>query len=189
MDIIQKNKVNPEDTFPVYDNATGTVKVYSLATGELVAENGIFAEDRGLLPSVSAFEAIANLVREGKSLSKIAEMETMPSLHLMYRWKRKYPEFSKLLREAREDRADYFMEIAENEVTAALTTEDVKVAKVKFDAFTSLAEKYNSKDYGKQAEKASGGSGPVQIVVHTGVPSAQSDYVTIETKEIVDEKS
>lgn len=169
-----------ENTITVFNTETQRMEVLDIHTGNVLMEDGIPSESYHFMPTQKTFEAICGLVREGNSLENISQMDGFPNIHVMYGWKRKFREFKQMILEAREDRADYFMEKAEKEVDSALTAEDARVAKVKFDAYTNLAEKYNRKDYGKPERGDGGSSGPVKIVVHTGINRENPvDYVEV----------
>lgn len=188
MDIEEKPQanhlVNSAETITVYNQATHKMEVLDLHTGEVLMEDGIPSESLQFMPTTKTFEAICALIREGSSLEKVAEMRGFPSIHVMYGWKRKFKEFKKLILEAREDRADFFMEKAEHEVDAALTAEDARIAKVKFDAYTNLAEKYNRREYAKPERTEAGNNGPVQIIVHTGIKRNDPvDYVEVSYED------
>lgn len=185
---MEVEKRSPDSVVTVFNKQKNALETLDIITGEVVAVDGFGVEEIGFLPSDASFDAISNMVREGYTLKKIASMEGFPPLALMYRWKRSYPLFGKKIREAREDRADFLMEEAETGLREADEDTDIRLAKFKFDGLTSLAEKYNTKDYGNQKKGEAGASGPTQIIINTGI-IRDADVVEVRTKELEDGQS
>ncbi len=116
-------------------------------------------------------DAICNLVREGKTLKEIAEMEGTPQLHTIYNWRRLHPDFKKKLTDCKKDRAEYFHDKAVQALLDAdgVSKEEVPAAKLQFDGWLKLAEKGNPEEYNPKPQVLQGGAAPAMIVINTGI--------------------
>lgn len=164
------------------DRKTKKLKTYDIRTGEVVSTDGVLNQKAQMGYSLEIADAICNLVREGKTLSFIADLDQMPQLHVIYKWREIHPDFGKRLKQARADRADFYHDKAEHAVERVEDKDDVPVGKFKFDAYMKLAEKGNPSQYGQQ--RSIEGPGALQIIVNTGI--VRDDPVTVE---VIDEES
>jgi hypothetical protein len=85
-------------------------------------------------------------------------------------WARKHPDFGDALKNAREDRAEYYHDKVIETVEALKEKDDVPVVKEQVAAYKWAAEKGNPNRYGKST--AEGSVGNVTIIVDTGIPDA-----------------
>lgn len=183
--MVPENPLTRDDTITIYNESSQELETYNVHSGELIAHGRDIIGKDDLQPTAELLEAIENMVREGKSLPKIAELPSMPSIHVIYRWKRRFPAFNKGIKEAREDRADWHMEQAEEQINEAFDKDSVNVAKFKFDSYLKLAERGNQRDYLPKTKSEEDGKGNVQIVVNTGI---KRDEDFIEVKNGQEEK-
>ena len=93
------------------DKHTKDLVTYDIRTGEEVSRNGVLANNSQLIYSLETADAVANLVREGLSLTKAANQLKIP-LHVLYRWKEMHPDFAARLKAAKAGRADYYRDRA-----------------------------------------------------------------------------
>lgn len=152
------------------DDETGTLMQMDLATGEVVPANvdTTIVTRRKYTPTIAS--RICQLVREGKPISKIGLMDEFPNPAVIYQWARKYPDFAEALKNAREDRAEYFHDKVIETAEAIQEKDDVPVAKEQIAAYKWAAEKGNPNRYGKSQEAS---SGSVTIIVDTGIPDKE----------------
>lgn len=156
---------------------TKKLETFDQRTGELIVKEGDGALT--LHYTTELGDAIANLVREGYTLKKIAEIEGMPPLHYIYSWRSGHPDFAKKMKDARKDRATWFHDEAVEVLKESATIEKDEVAreKFRFDSFLKLAERGAPEEYGAKPAGAIGG-GAMTIVINTGINREQVIEVT-----------
>lgn len=161
------------------DPASKELVTYDIRTGEEVARAGQLVPKARFAYTLRAADLICFHLREGKSIHKIAKMPNMPGLHVLYRWMEVHPDFKERVKRAKGGRADYYRDKAEDSLDRCSHSDEVKLAKLKFDGYMKLAEKDNPADYGSVRESG-GGNAPLQIIVQTGI--MRDDPVTVEVK-------
>jgi transposase len=169
------------ETITLINPITQAVEVWNPYTGEMVATS----VDKELEEmkykgfTLERAQAIVSLVREGYSFRKIEKMANMPSVHIMYFWKRKFPNFAKMLKEAREDRADLlverYLEMVESDED--ISESEARAIKNKIDAWKWVAEKYSPKEFGVSKERGDGA--PTQINIYTGIIRDEEPETTV----------
>lgn len=140
-------------------------------------ELGINHEGMQLLAypySLLQAEAIACLIAEGNSLRMIARRPGFPSLQIMRRWRTDHPEFEERLRNARKDRADYYVDKVIDAAEAATDKEDAPAAKIKIDAFRWAAGVDDPDMYANKAKVQGDAAVPITIIVNTGISRGPS---------------
>jgi len=179
-----KDLVKKEELYSFLNQKTGRFETYNMHTGELLMCDGELLVKDEFAYTVELSDAIAGLVREGKTYKKIAEMVNMPSIHTLYAWKDAYPDFKKKLELARKDRADRYYDraVEELENRDLATKDDVPLAKFKFDGYMKLAEKGNPADYGQQTKVIGDAAAPLQIIVQTGILRENIEPITVENE-------
>jgi len=176
-------------TITLYNQKTNQYEVWNPFTGDLVSTSADSAlkEDMAKGFTEEKAQAIASLVREGNSFPKISRMPNMPSLQILYYWKRNFEVFAKLVKEAREDRADLlfekYIDLAEN--SDEYSEAEMRAVKTKVDAWRYAAEKLAPKDYGNQKER-DGGDSALQISIYTGIVRDEPVTVTVNDQEVSD---
>lgn len=178
---------NKTKTITLYNQVTHQYEVWNPFTGQLVSASASDAiTDEHLKGfTLEKAQAISALVREGNSFPQIARMDGMPSLQILYYWKRHFPEFGNLVKEAREDRADLLVERyldlvdSEDEIDEARA----RVIKNKIDAWKWAAEKMAPKEYGGVKDREP--SSPTQINIYTGIVRDEPITVTIPSNREV----
>lgn len=176
--------VNPKELITVTDKPSGELHTYSIVTGELIYRDGSLTKDFDFAYTIPEGMKIAARVREGKTLKEIAASAESPSLHLIYAWRRNFPGFAQMLKEAKEDRAEYFHDKAVIIVEEAEEA-DTRLDKFRFDAYMKLAEKGNPQEFGKTGAEAGGGN--VTIVVNTGIDRDPPVTIEVESKKVDEE--
>lgn len=167
-------------------NKQGVLETFNIHTGEKVAQEGELVASH--LYSLEIADAICNLLREGKTLTKISEMDAMPALHLIYAWRARHPDFKKSMGDARKDRGTYYHDKAVDELEDLGDDESrdrIGLAKFKFDSFLKLAERSAPAEYGQATTAAGGNSAPTMIVINTGIDRNKPVLI----KEVYDEAS
>jgi len=172
--------VDQKYALTLLDKNTKKLNTYDIRTGEIISSDGVITERNKYRYSLEIGDAICSLIREGHTLTKIAAMDGLPSLHLLYKWRNLHPDFKKRLDEARGDRADYYHDKAEAALEDVDEKEDVPVGKLKFDGYMKLAEKGNPTQYG--ARPPGDKIGALQIIVNTGI--IRDDPVTVEVIDV-----
>lgn len=166
-----------KDLITIRNKETNALETYNAITGELVYKNGQLLKDHALAYTIEESQRIVALVREGKTIKEIASLPDFPSLHLIYSWKNRHPDFAQALAKAKADRAEYFRDKAVEILEEHIEEEDLKVAKFKFDGYTKLASQDNPAEYGQKREE--GGNAPTQIIIQTGVPLGEQPIIEV----------
>ena len=167
-------------TITIFNRVTHKYETWDPFIGELVGSSVDDELPEAMLKgfTLEKAQAISALVREGLSIAKISKLASMPSLQILYHWKRHMPEFARLLKEAREDRADLlferYMELAED--ADEYSDAELRAIKIRIDAWRWAAEKLAPKEYGGQKEREDT-SAPLQISIYTGI--VREDPVTV----------
>lgn len=123
------------------------------------------------------WDAICNLVCEGKSMLEIAEMEGFPPYHTMRHWRNLDKEFAAQLKTAMRDRASYLAELA-LEVAEESTSDTVASDKLKLDTYKWHSEVGDRDVYGKQQKITGDPEAPIGFIIDTGIsrePRAVTD--------------
>jgi hypothetical protein len=97
---------------------------------------------------------------EGESLVAICRDPTMPAFGTVYRWRRAFPEFAAMMREAREVQADRFCDLGW-EIACEVTPETARATRVKLWQLRWMA--------GVMARRRYGRTSPVQAEVEPQV--------------------
>jgi len=164
----------------------GNLVVIDSQTGESLAESGPWVP-KVIYPtySVELGDAICHHVREGMLYKSIIHKLGIKHIQTIYFWKSRYPDFAKNLKEARRDRADVYydkvMEIADQDF---IEKEEVSGLKLKTELYKWGAEKANP-EYGSKVT-ASGPSGPMQIIIDTGIRRDEDISEDIETEVVTE---
>ena len=161
----------------VQNKETGQLQTFDMITGEEIYRDGRLLKDHQFIYTVEDGMIISSLVREGKTLKEIASLPDMPSLHLIYAWRRLQPDFAKSLAGAKADRAEYFRDKAVAILEDTDDASNLGVAKFKFDGYTKLAAQDNPAEFGQKRED--GGSAPTQIIIQTGVPLGEQPIIEV----------
>lgn len=117
--------INPDN---VFDDKRRTDWPYSVITADLICQE----------------------IMVGASLTQVCKMEGFPSYSVVSRWRRENPEFRELLKQAYEDRAEYYLESALSLMDDVKTTGDLRRAKINLDVIKWITAPYYKK---KSADK------------------------------------
>lgn len=160
-----------------------------LCSVDLVSGDTAILPSKGTVSSVTvgAFNKeiaikVCHLVREGHTISQIANMPNMPTAATIYQWARAVEEFQIQLDYAKEDRAHVYFDKIIDQAESVTEASEVKVAALKIDTYKYLAEKTNKQSYGR--EKDVGGVGNVSIIISTGIPDQPAQVVNAECKVV-----
>lgn len=171
-----------KNVMTVLDKKTGELRSYDTRTGEVISTDGVLVHKERFAYSLELCDAICGLVREGTTVTKIAEMPGMPNLHLIYAWMRYHPDFRKAIELARQDRAEHHMDKAADVLEGteqnmkSLGRDELNARKFVFDSHLKMAEKNNPE---KLMEKKNIGA-PLQIIINTGIIRDEDGVKTIE---------
>lgn len=171
-----------KNAITVLDKKTGELRTYDTRTGEVISADGVLVKKGRFGYSLEICDAISHLVREGNTITKIAEMPGMPTLQLIYAWMRHHPDFKKAIEEARRDRAEHHMDKASDMLEAmeqnveCLSKDELNARKAVFDGHLKMAEKNNPE---KLMDKKGAGA-PLQIIINTGIIRDEDETTTIE---------
>jgi len=169
-----------------FRNAAGKFETVNLLTGESVIHEPSMVLTKNYRYTVQIGDIIADAYRTGKSLTQIAEMDDMPPVSVIYKWKHNHPDFAKKLVEARQDRGDWFFDkaisIVNPEECNPVPKEDVPFAKLQVDTLKWAAERLAPKEYGAKQDTGPANAGAVTIVINTGIDRTP---VTIEAQSSV----
>ncbi len=163
---------------------TGNLETFDIITGELIYAGGELVKDHDFAYTIPQAILIADEIRLGKTLQEVGSMPTMPSLSLIYAWRRNHPDFKQLMQDAKADRAEFMRDKAQETLENA-TEDTVKVDKLQFDGYLKLAEKDDPDNFGKSTNTEAGG---VQIIVNTGIVRDSDIIEVIVPKEDDDGK-
>lgn len=111
--------------------------------------------DRYYTPDVA--NSILQLMAEGMMLVEICEMDDMPCMSTVWRWRQENPSFDAKLSRAREALGDQFAQ-AVRDVADNSSTESAACDRVKMDAYRWLAAKMYPKQYGDRSVQELTGS-------------------------------
>lgn len=172
-----------QGTITILDKETRKLKTYDVHSGAIVATEGSLVPDSNFAYSVEIGSLICSMLREGQTIKQVGETAGMPNLHLIYAWKNFHPDFKLALKEAREDRADYFHDKAVDAVDEVAEKDDVPVGNFKFNSYMKLAEKNSPDRYGNKVQHSGAGGGALQIVVNTGIIRDKEQPITVENDD------
>lgn len=130
-------------------------------------------------------DIIAQKIVEGVPMSEICKEPGMPSLHLIARWRKVYPEFNEAIEFARRARAELMRDRALEIAQSSPDKDEVAAAKMAVDALKWAAEKDDPEVYGNRT-KVEGTIGVVQLVVETGIRRselASKDVIEVDKSD------
>lgn len=158
-----------EATATVYNPATRRLEVVDLLTGSIIIDN-LSQDTNTYRYSPEKSDVIADLVRIGYTLTRIAAMEGMPPAPVIYGWRRVYPDFARKLRAAVKERASHYMEKVTDTALELMDGQvELKEASVMEKGLKAMQWVVEKGDPGTFAVKNPHEQGNVTIVVDTGV--------------------
>lgn len=96
---------------------------------------------------------ICDWVAQGRSLTKVGNMSSMPSRRTIRKWEEEHPEFAKRLEKANEDGADTIADkIREYTEAVAKGTMDPQAGRVAIDALKWTASKLKPRKYAERVD-------------------------------------
>jgi hypothetical protein len=126
-------------------------------------------------------DIIAQKIIEGVAMSEICKEPGMPSLYLIARWRKIYPDFDEAINFARRVRAEMLRDEALSTAREAKSIDKDFIAgqKLAVDTLKWAAEKDDPDSYGSKT-KVEGGVGVVHFIVDTGIDrSLQAEGVVV----------
>lgn len=118
--------------------------------------------------------AICARIAEGDTLKYICSEDQFPPYYVVNYWRARYPEFKKMMEEARRARAEVFhdniVEIAED-----VDEDTSKSAKVKIDAYKHLAAVNNPEEYGSRTKITGDANAPLSFIISTGIDRSEGE--------------
>ncbi len=157
---------------------TGKILRRAQTALDLLEDKKVEKAPTGTVPIFKYHEAygqiISKLVSEGKTIKYITELQGMPSRNQISNWLVKHDEFSKMMDQARKDRAEvHFDEIAEDkDEDHDASKDEVQARKLKLDRLKFLASKGDPDRFGDRTKVSGDSDAPLQIVVSTGIVRA-----------------
>jgi len=188
-----------------YMDENGDIHVVNVISGEIVRSAPRFED--GKIPGRdyhpvftnqnSAFwnynqlyhDLIVQLVAKGHSFTSIAKRPEMPCTTIIAKWRRENPDFEEAIKAAKQARAEGFVDqiIDSLEETKDLAKDEVPAEKLWMDKLKWLAEKSDPKGYGTKSGPNDAATGPVQMIINTGVP-LDSESPNVKTIEVEHEQ-
>lgn len=170
-----------EHTASFLNPQSGKLETIDVTTGEIIHVEGMELQPSKYVYCDKTADAICQLIREGKTLTKISQMRGMPPTSTIYRWKATVSEFAAMYKQARKDRAEYYHDMAVDALEDArdASKDDVPALKLRFDGHLKLAEKNSPDDFSPKQQQLQNGAAPTMIVINTGID--RSTPLTVET--------
>lgn len=157
----------PEVTH-ILNPLTGEIELVNFVTGEIVCTSTT-RTDRHIYTAEMG-EIVASLVRSGKSLTQIGKMDQFPSVEVILAWKRKFPEFKKLLNQAIDDRNDLMLEYMSEKCVELVETPASNLAmtsvKAGMEGIKWIMERISPDRYSSKPTETKGN---VTIIIDTGI--------------------
>jgi hypothetical protein len=132
--------------------------------------------------------AICAKITEGETMKAICSDDHFPPYYVINYWKGRYPEFRKMMEEAKRARAEiYHDEIVE--VAETVDEDNSKSAKVKIDAYKHLAAVNNPEEYGPRTKISGDLNAPLSFVISTGIDRSepQPEAIPAEARTVEEE--
>mgnify|MGYP006383066755 CR=1 FL=1 len=126
-------------------------------------------------------DIICQRITEGEPLTKICQTYGFPSYSTFCKWRREHPEINELLDQARRDRAEFMRDQA-MEVALGATERTVDSSTLKHAAFKWGAQVDDKERYSPTSKVQMENSQPLQIIVNTGIMTADSPKQTYEQR-------
>lgn len=156
-----------ENLHYLYNPGTQKYDVIDLSTGKQVATEQF--ETSAVIYTLALADYICDLVRNGKTIKAVGDMNDLPSATRIYAWEAIYPEFKARLKLAKQQRGEHFADKA-LEVAMSVTHKDaVPAAKLQVDTLRWRAEKADPDNYGSKREDSGPKGTSISITLHTGV--------------------
>lgn len=125
----------------------------------------------GSMYSPELAQMILDLYVDGSSLTKISQLEGMPSYNTLIRWVRDKSDFRAALKASRVARAFHFEERIVEIADKPIGKDDVPGERLRFDVLRWGAEVGSPDDFGKKMVVQGDESRPIVFKVTTGVPA------------------
>lgn len=103
---------------------------------------------------------ICELIANGVTLKNICEIDGMPGLTTVHKWKNENPSFADAYSYARKTQADTFADMI---ITEAFNCHDAQIGRLRMDALKWTASKLAPKKYGDKVEVESTGNANFSI--------------------------
>jgi hypothetical protein len=116
-------------------------------------------------------DLICQFILEGKTIPQIASLDGIPPLHIIYKWRTKYPEFTAALDEAIKNRAHL---LAEMTLHKADEVEEDNVQKIKLQTeIYKWGSSVGDPDrFGARVKHAGDATQPLTFIIDTGIREA-----------------
>lgn len=114
-------------------------------------------------------DKIADLVAEGHSFNSICRRGDMPSIATLREWRRLHPDFEEKLQLARQDRAETYIDKAENIIEKVVAeTDEIAKARLQSDFYKYMAKISNPREY-QETTKVEGKIAVGYAAIETGI--------------------
>jgi hypothetical protein len=134
--------------------------------------------------------AICAKIAEGDTMKAICSDDHFPPYYVITYWMARYPEFKKMLAEARRARAGiYHDEIVE--IAETVDEDNAKSAKIRLDAYKHLAAVNDPEEYGSRTKISGDLNAPLSFIISTGIdrsePENKVESIPAESRTIEEE--
>lgn len=163
--------MSDKDLVTYVNKETGKVEKMNLETGETFKPEQFYIRDNKKKYNLEDAANICALVRDGYPLASIGDRNGLPSIEVIYYWKRHHPDFALALVEAREYAAEKFAFKAVETADLAIgqSKDELAASKLQVDTYKWMAEKMNPELYGNRTKVTGDADKPLTIIVDTGI--------------------
>lgn len=155
------------NTFFAYNENKELVEI-CMETGQVIEAPNRDSQHRYAY-SLPVARMVCQKLREGMTLTAIGKLPGMPSLSVIYNWRRQFPDFDEAIKLSREYAAEHLMDEIKDIIDGVEEKDDVFLASFKTRELMKLAEKHNPEKYGTRTKVVGDKNAPLQIVVDTGI--------------------
>ena len=152
-------------------NESNELETIDMVSGKVVSSRSLAVQTLPLAYTPDLGRVVCAGIREGRTLEDICRQNSFPSMHTIYHWMKRYPDFKESVQEARRDQGDFLFDkvLAEAYNADNLAKDDVPAATLKVNTLKWAAEKRNPDAYVQKTKISGDPSAPLTIVVDTGI--------------------
>lgn len=146
----------------IFNDKVNRAQLHVLPTGEEVwIEVGMDLDNISSMESYKYSDVMADMIcqkiREGGCITHFSGKGGIPPYSTICRWKKQNQEFNELLKEAKKDRAEYFMDqqigIAEDAKDGLIDKDSVAASRLAMDGFERAAAAGDPAQFGKSKDQ------------------------------------
>lgn len=133
-------------------------------------------------------DLVCQKLAEGENLTQICKTPGFPTYRALCAWRRKYPEVSVALNEAKRDRAEALRDKALNEAEGAVSRDPVTASALRVDTY-KWASGIDDPRYSPKAKVEATLNAPTQIVIHTGINREEPNVRQVHEQSTTSDES